>query len=198
MRLFQPGTQTKSNAGQPKADLSGHCLQDPSSIYWQMPYKSPLKYHMGPYLALLWSKTGKERSNCKLSDYATEKYWFAMTKHWILWQSAKKTVLWVLKCRPHRQLSETNGNLLLSRFPAWVWRGSCFQAYFTAIGSTSIFKRKQVHCGRDNGEWWGTGTFRGIRQHRHVQPACALCSASKYRWRKNPELFKVILSMLCL
>lgn len=114
-----------------------------------------------------------------------------MTKHWILWQPAKKTVLWVLKCRSHRHLSETSGNLLLRGLPPWVWRGSCFQDYFVAIGSTSIFKRKQIHCGRDNSEFWGTGMFRGTRQYRHVQSAYGLCGTLKYRWRKNPELFKV-------
>lgn len=111
----------------------------------------------------------------------------------------KKTpVLWVLKCKPHRHLSETNGNLLLSWLPPWVSRGSWFQNYFTAIGSTSIFKRKQVLCGRNYSEYWGTDMFKGTRQHRYVQSACALCSAFKYRWRKNSDLFKVTLSMVLL
>lgn len=158
-----------------------------------MPYKSPLKIPHGTTfsLAVEWNWRRKEQLQAGLSHHTTEKYWFAMTKHWIFRQSAKKTILWVLKYRPHRHLNETSGNLLLRGLPPWVWRGSFLQDYFVAIGSTSIFKRKQVHCGRDNSEFWGTRMLRGTKQHRHVQSACALCGTLKDRWRKNPELFKV-------
>lgn len=84
----------------------------------QVPTKSPLKYHVGSRgttfsLDLQWKGRSKEQLQAGLSNYATTTSQFAMAKHWILCQSGKKTILWVLKCRSHRGPSETNRNLLL-------------------------------------------------------------------------------------
>lgn len=124
-----------------------------------MPNKSPLKYHMGPRLALLWSETGEERSNCKLISQT-----MLQENTGLLWQSIEfcdnlqkrqfcgcwsvdLTGTWVkqmaiysleaLPCTPYG-------------LPPWILRGAHFQDYSTAIESTSIFKRKQVHCGKVN------------------------------------------------